>query len=150
MGGAQPTLFGSLSLSIQARQRHVAVRLVHVADDGAASALFDEAHAFPDEDCGAKAVVFGDPAAYGVVVEPGGLGGCVFGAGAPGGGDCCEAAFFVPFESLGGVFAAELLDQTRVRARLNLFNNDQNSEAFITLINSGRSTGIEKTAPLVL
>ena len=150
MCGAQAALFCSFSLSIQARQRHVAVRLVHVADDGAASALFDEAHAFPDEDCGAKAVVFGYPAAYGVVVEFGGLGGFVFGAGAPGGGDCCEAVFFVPLECLGGVFAAELLDQTRVRARLNLFNNDQNSEAFITLINSGRSTGIEKTAPLVL
>ena len=80
MGGAQPTLFCSLSLSIQPGQRHVAVRLVHVADDGAASALFEEAHAFPDEDCGAKAVVFGDPAPYGVVVEFGGLGGCVFGA----------------------------------------------------------------------
>ena len=99
------------SLSIQARQRYVAARLVHVADDGAASALFDEAHAFPDEDCGAKAVVLGDPAAYGVVVEAGGLCGCVLGAGAPGGGDCCEAAFFVPLECLGGVFAAELLDQ---------------------------------------
>ena len=80
MGGAQPTLFGSLSLSIQARQRHVAVRLVHVADDGAASALFEEPHAFPDKDCGAKAVVFRYSPAYGVVVEPGGLGGCVFGA----------------------------------------------------------------------
>ena len=150
MGGAQPTLFGSLSLSIQARQRYVAVRLVHVADDGAASALFDEAHAFPDEDCGAKAVVLGYSPTYGVVVEPGGLCGFVLGAGAPGGVYCCEAVFFVPLECLGGVFAAELLDQTRVRARLNLFNNDQNSEAFITLINSGRSTGIEKTAPLVL
>ena len=80
MGGAQPALFGSLSLSIQPGQRHVAVRLVHVADDGAASALFDEAHAFPDEDGAAEAVVFGDPAPYGVVVEFGGLGGCVFGA----------------------------------------------------------------------
>ena len=114
MCGAQAALFCSFSLSIQARQRHVAVRLVHVADDGAASALFDEAHAFPDEDCGAKAVVFGDPAPYGVVVEPGGLCGFVFGAGAPGGGDCCEAAFFVPFESLGGVFAAELSNQQTI------------------------------------
>ncbi len=110
MGGAQPALFGSLSLSIQARQRHVAVRLVHVADDGAASALFDEPHAFPDEDRGAERVVFGDSAAYGVVVEPGGLGGFVFGAGAPGGGRD-QAAFFVPLEGLGGVFAAEFLDQ---------------------------------------
>ena len=58
--------------------------------------------------------MFGYPAAYGVVVEPGGLGGCVFGAGAPGGGDCCEAAFFVPFESLGGVFAAELSNQQTI------------------------------------
>ena len=114
MGGAQPTLFGSLSLSIQARQRHVAVRLVLVADDSAASALFDEEHAFPDKDCGAKAVVLGDPAAYGVVVEAGGLCGCVLGAGAAGGGDCGEAVFFVPLECLGGVFAAEFLDQPAV------------------------------------
>ena len=114
MGGAQPTLFGSFPLCIQARQRHVAVRLVHVADDGAASALFDEAHAFPDEDCGAKAVVFGNPPAYGVVVEPGGLRRLVLGVGAPGRGDCCEAAFFVPLEGLGGVFAAEFLDQPAV------------------------------------
>ena len=55
--------------------------------------------------------MLGDPAAYGVVVEPGGLGGCVLGAGAAGGGDCCEAAFFVPLECLGGVFPAEFLDQ---------------------------------------
>ena len=114
MGGAQPALFGSLSLSIQARQRYVAARLVHVTDDGAASSLFDEAHAFPDEDRGAKAVVFRYSPAYGVVVEPGGLCGFVLGAGAPGGGDCCEAAFFVPFESLGGVFAAELSNQQTI------------------------------------
>ena len=94
--------------------------------------------------------MLGNPPSNGVVVEPGGLGGCVFGARASCGCDRDQAAFFVPLECLGGVFAAELLDQTRVRARLNLFNNDQNSEAFITLINSGRSTGIEKTAPLVL
>ena len=96
MAGALSALFCSFSLSFQARQRHVAVRLVHVADDGAASALFDEAHAFPDEDCGAKAVVFGDPAPYGVVVEFGGLGGCVFGAGAPGGGDDDQVAYARP------------------------------------------------------
>ena len=101
----------SFSIRIQSRKRDIAAGLVHVADDGAASALFDEAHAFPDEDCGAKAVVFRYPAAYGVVVEPGGLGGCVFGAGAPCGGDCCEAVFFVPREGLRGVFAAEFLDQ---------------------------------------
>ena len=100
MGGAQPALLGSFSIRIQSRQRYVAVRLVHVADDCAASALFDEAHAFPDEDCGAKAVVFGDPAAYGVVVEPGGLCGFVLGAGAPG-GDCCAWAIFIPSEGLG-------------------------------------------------
>ena len=99
-GGAQPTLLCSFSLSIQPGQRHVAVRLVHVTDDGAASALFDEAHAFPDEHCDAKAVVFGDAPAYGVVVEPGGLGGCVFGAEAPG-GDCCAGAIFIPSEGLG-------------------------------------------------
>ena len=150
MGGAQPTLFGSLSLGIQPRQRYVAARLVHVADGGAASALFDQAHAFPDEDCAAEVVVFAYPPAYGVVRVPGRLCGCVFAARAPRGYGRDQAAFFVPRECLGGVFAAELLDQTRVRARLNLFNNDQNSEAFITLINSGRSTGIEKTAPLVL
>ena len=68
-------------------------------------------HAFPDEDRGAERVVFGDSAAYGVVVEPGGLGGFVFGAGAPGGGGRDQAAFFVPLEGLGGVFAAEFLDQ---------------------------------------
>ena len=101
LGGAQPALFGSLSLSIQSRQRYVAVRLVHVADDGAASALFDEAHAFPDEGCGAKAVVFRYSPAYGVVVEPGGLCGFVLGAGAPG-GDCCAGAIFIPSEGLAG------------------------------------------------
>lgn len=82
MGGAQAALFCSFSLGIQTGQRYVAVRLVDVADDGAASALFDESHAFPDEDRGAKAVVFRYSPAYGVVVEPDGLGGCVFGAGA--------------------------------------------------------------------
>ena len=114
MGGAQSALLCSFSIRIQSRQRYVAVGLVHVADDGAASALFDEAHAFPDKDCGAKAVVGGYSPSYGVVVEPGGLGGFVLGAGAPGGGDCCEAAFFVPFESLGGVFAAELSNQQTI------------------------------------
>ena len=111
MAGAQSALFCSFSLSIQARQRHVAVRLVHVADDGAASALFDEAHAFPDEDCGAKAVVLGYSPTYGVVVEPGGLCGFVLGAGAPGGGDCCEAVFFIPCEALVGVFACQFADE---------------------------------------
>ena len=95
-------------LCIQARQRHVAVRLVHVADDGAASALFDEAHAFPDEDCGAKAVVLGYSPTYGVVVEPGGLRRLVLGAGAPGGADRCEAVFFVLLEGLHSVFATQL------------------------------------------
>ena len=93
---------------IQPRQRHVAVRLVHVADDGAASALFNEAHAFPDEDCGAKAVVFGYPAAYGVVVKPGGLRRLVLGAGAPGGADRCEAVFFVLLEGLHSVLATQI------------------------------------------
>ena len=57
-------------------------------------------HAFPDEDCGAKAVVFRYSPAYGVVVEPGGLCGFVLGAGAPG-GDCCAGAIFIPSEGLG-------------------------------------------------
>ena len=81
------------SLSIQARQRHVAVRLVHVADDGAASALFDEAHAFPDEDRGAEVIVLGNASADGVVLEPRGLGGFVLGAGASGGLHFNEAVF---------------------------------------------------------
>ena len=94
--------------------------------------------------------MLGNPPSNGVVVKLGGLRGFVFGAGASCGADALEPVLFIPAEALRGMFAAELLDQTRVRARLNLFNNDQNSEAFITLINSGRSTGIEKTAPLVL
>ena len=108
MGGAQATLFGSLSLGIQPRQRYVAARLVHVTDDGAASALFEEAHAFPDEHCGAEAVVFRYSPAYGVVVEPGGLRRLVLGAGAPGGADRCEAVFFVLLEGLHSVFATQL------------------------------------------
>ena len=108
MGATQPALFGSLSLSIQARQRYVAARLVHVTDDGAASALFEEAHAFPDEHCGAEAVVFRYSPAYGVVVEPGGLRRLVLGAGAPGGADRCEAVFFVLLEGLHSVFATQL------------------------------------------
>ena len=104
----QPALLCCLALCVQPRQRHVAPRLVHVADDTLASALFNEPHAFPDEDCGAKAVVLGDPAAYGVVVEPGGLCGFVLGAGAPGGADRCEAVFFVLLEGLHSVFATQL------------------------------------------
>ena len=56
-------------IGIQPRQWHIAARLIHVADDGAAPALFDEAHAFPDEGGGAEAVVFGDAPPYGVVVK---------------------------------------------------------------------------------
>ncbi len=104
----------SLSIRIQPRQRYIAVGLVHIADDGAASALFNEPHAFPDEGGGAEAVVFGYPAAYGVVVEPGGLCGFVFGAGAAGGGNCRQAVFFVPFKCLRGVFAAELSNQQNI------------------------------------
>ena len=58
--------------------------------------------------------MLGDAPAYGVVVEPGGLGGCVFGARASCGCDRDQAAFFVPLECLGGVFAAEFLDQPAV------------------------------------
>ena len=83
MRGAQSTLFRCLTLCIQPRQRHVAPRLVHVADDTLASTLFDEPHAFPDEDCCAEVVVFGYSAAYRVVIEPGGLGG--LGVGRAGG-----------------------------------------------------------------
>ena len=122
MGGAQAALFCSFSLSIQARQRHVAVRLVHVTDDGAASALFEEAHAFPDEHCGAEAVVFRYSPAYGVVVEPGGLRRLVLGAGAPGGADRCEAVFFVLLEGLHSVFATQL-DACQIDACMhNRFN----------------------------
>ena len=122
MGATQPALFGSLSLSIQARQRYVAARLVHVTDDGAASALFEEAHAFPDEHCGAKAVVFRYSPAYGVVVEPGGLRRLVLGAGAPGGADRCEAVFFVLLEGLHSVFATQL-DACQIDACMhNRFN----------------------------
>lgn len=58
--------------------------------------------------------MFGDPAPYSVVVEPGGLGGLVFCARAPRGCDRDQAAFFVPREGLGRVFAAEFLDQPAV------------------------------------
>ena len=68
-------------------------------------------YVFLDEDGGAEAVVLGNPPSNGVVVEPGGLGGCVFGARASCGCDRDQAAFFVPLEGLGGVFAAEFLDQ---------------------------------------
>ena len=111
LGGAQPTLFGSLSLSIQARQRYVAARLVHVTDDGAASALFDEPHAFPDEDRGAERVVFGDSAAYGVVVECCGLRGRVFCAWPSRGCDLGEIVLFIPSEALVGVLACEFADE---------------------------------------
>lgn len=40
--------------------------------------------------------MLGDAPAYGVVVEPGGLGGCVFGAEAPGGDDDDQAAYARP------------------------------------------------------
>ena len=38
-----------LRFVLQPRQWHIAARLVHVADDGAAPALLDQPHAFPDE-----------------------------------------------------------------------------------------------------
>ena len=78
--GAQPALFCLFSIGIQPRQWHIAARLIHVADDGAAPALFDEAHAFPDEGSGAEAVVFGNAPPYGVVVKARSLGGFVLGA----------------------------------------------------------------------
>ena len=112
----------AFSICIQARQRYVAARLVHVTDDGAASALFEEAHAFPDEHCGAEAVVFRYSPAYGVVVEPGGLRRLVLGAGAPGGADRCEAVFFVLLEGLHSVFATQL-DACQIDACMhNRFN----------------------------
>ena len=38
-----------LRFVLQPRQWHIDARLVHVADDGAAPALLDQPHAFPDE-----------------------------------------------------------------------------------------------------
>ena len=100
-----------MALCVQPRQRHVAPRLVHVADDTLASALFDEPHAFPDEDRGAERVVFGDSAAYGVVVECCGLRGRVFCAWPSRGCDLGEIVLFIPSEALVGVLACEFADE---------------------------------------
>lgn len=59
--------------------------------------------------------MLGDSPAYGVVVEPGGLCGFVFGAGAAGGDDGNQAAFFVPRQGLGGVFAVEFLNRCQIK-----------------------------------
>ena len=107
----QPALLCCLALCVQPRQRHVAPRLVHVADDTLASALFDEPHAFPDEDRGAERVVFGDSAAYGVVVECCGLRGRVFCAWPSRGCDLGEIVLFIPSEALVGVLACEFADE---------------------------------------
>ena len=78
--GAQLAFLRLFSIRIQPRQWHIAARLVHVADDGAAPALLDQPHAFPDEGGGAEAVVFGNAPPYGVVVKARSLGGFVLGA----------------------------------------------------------------------
>ena len=57
-------------------------------------------------------VVFGDSAAYRVVVEPGCLGALVFCARASGGRYLGEAVFFIPSEALVGVFACEFADES--------------------------------------
>ena len=79
-GAHQPAFLRLLSIRIQPRQWHIAARLVHVADDGAAPALVDQPHVFLDEGSGNEAVVFGDAPPYGVVVKARGLGGFVLGA----------------------------------------------------------------------
>lgn len=89
----------------QAHHRYVAARLVHIAAGCTASALFNEAHAFPDEDRSAKAVVSGNSPTYRDVVEPGGLGGFVFGSRAPGGRYLGEAVFLIPYELLAAQFS---------------------------------------------
>ena len=99
----QPALVCSLSVCIQPCQWYVAAGLVHIADGVATPPLFDQPHAFPDEGGGAKAVVFGDSAPYGVIVKPCGLCCLVFGARASGCDDFDQVVFFIPPELLFGV-----------------------------------------------
>ena len=84
-----------LPFSVQPRQGHVAAGLIHVGDGAGASALLQQAHAFPDEAGGAKRIMLGDSAAYGVIVKGGCLGGLVLGAGPTGGGNLGEPVFFI-------------------------------------------------------
>ena len=97
--------------SVQPRQRHIAARLIHVGDGSGASALLQQAHAFPDKAGGAKRIMLGNSAAYGVVVKGGCLGGLVLGTGPAGGGDLGEPVFFIPDKALCYVLASQLADQ---------------------------------------
>ncbi len=54
--------------TVDARQRHVAIRLVDVGASVLASAVLQQPHAFPCEHRGAKAVCLGDAPAQGVVL----------------------------------------------------------------------------------
>ena len=105
-------MIGLVSIRIQPRQRHVAVRLVDVADDAGAPAFLNEAHAFPDEDGAAKAVVLGDSSAECVVVESRRLRRLLLCARPSGGADLNESALVIPAEGLRRVPATELFDQT--------------------------------------
>ena len=109
---AQPTLIGLVATRIQPCEWHIAVRLVDVADDAGAPAFLNEAHAFPDEDGAAKAVVLGDSSAECVVVESRRLRRLLLCARPSGGADLNESALVIPAEGLRRVPATELFDQT--------------------------------------
>ena len=108
---AQSTLIRPLARRIQSGQRHIAVRLVDIADDTRSAPLLDQAHAFPDEDGAAKAVVLGNASAQRVVVESRCLRVLLIGARPSGSADFDESALVIPTEALGRVPATELLDQ---------------------------------------
>ena len=109
--GAQPALIGLVATRIQPCQRHIAAWLVHVADDTRSAPLLDQAHAFPDEDRAAEAVVLGNASAQRVVVESRCLRVLLIGARPSGSADFDESALVIPTEALGRVPATELLDQ---------------------------------------
>ena len=111
---AQPALIGLVATRIQPCQRHIAVRLVDVADDTRSAPLLDQAHAFPDEDGAAEGIVLGNASAQGVVVESRRLRRLLLGARPSRGADLNESALVIPTEGLRRVPATELLDQAPV------------------------------------
>ena len=116
---------------IQPRQRHVAVGLIDIADDLAATALLQQPHAFPDEARASKRIVLGHSTADGVVVELRGLTGLMLGAGPSDGRDLRQPALVIPFEALIGVLAAELADQPTVTVvEVTLVFEDANQVVF--------------------
>ena len=129
--GAQSACLGDVANGIDARQRHIAARLIDVGGGMESAPLFDQPHAFPDEFGAPEVIGLADAPAQRVVLEAGGLGrvrgggsrpvglGAFAGPGLGHGADArgvhgAQPVFVVPLEALDGVFAAALFREPAV------------------------------------